>query len=302
MKVQVLLSTFNGETYLPALLDSLAAQTWADLGILVRDDGSKDRTRVLTREYARRARNVQCMDGDHVGFAQSFFQLAERSDSSAHCYAFCDQDDVWLPDKLARAVGLLTRCAADTPTMYCSRQHFVDPELRPLGSSPLPRKPLSFRNALVECPTVGCTVVFNRALRELLRGRIPRHAISHDWWIYLLASAFGHVIYDAESRILYRQHRANAVGVTIGTVQTWQVKITRFLEDGTRHLFINQAGEFRATYGSLLGHEHKRVIDRLLGSRRPLWRRLAYAATADVYRQSALDDLILRARIACDRL
>lgn len=302
MSVQVLLSTFNGEKYLLALLDSLARQNFDNIDILVRDDGSKDGTRSLIQEYAQRARRLQFIGGEHVGFVQSFFQLAARASATAHYYAFCDQDDVWQPDKIARAVALLAHCAPDAPTLYCSRQNLVDPELRPLGLSSLPCKPLSFRNALVECPTVGCTVVFNRALRQLLLRQMPQRAISHDWWLYMLASAFGKVIYDAEARILYRKHGANAVGVTIGAIETWKVKITRFLEDGKLHLIVNQAEEFRRIYGSLLGQEHRLVIDRLLGSRKPFWRRLAYAVTADVYRQSALDQILLKARIACDRI
>lgn len=302
MNVQVLLSTFNGEKYLSALLDSLATQDFTHVDVLVRDDGSHDRTRSLIQEYALRAGRVQFIGGEHVGFVQSFFQLVAQASAAADYYAFCDQDDVWQPDKITRAVGLLAPCAADAPAMYCSRQQFVDPELRPLGLSALPRRPFSFGNALVECPTVGCTVVFNRALRQLLLRQIPQSAISHDWWVYLLASAFGSVVYDSEARILYRKHGANTVGVTIGAIETWKVKVSRFLQDGKLHLIVNQAEEFRRIYGPFLGREPRNVIDRLLESRKHFWRRLAYAVTADVYRQSALDQFILRARIACDRI
>ena len=302
MKVQVLLSTFNGEKYLLALLNSLATQAVDNLDILVRDDGSNDRTRSLIQDYALRTKSVRFLGGEHVGFAQSFFQLVACASAAADYYAFCDQDDVWQPDKISRAVALLASCSSDMPAMYCSRQDYVDPELRPLGLSRLPGKPLSFRNALVECPTVGCTVVFNRPLRELFLRHIPAHAISHDWWIYMLVSAFGTVIYDSEARILYRQHSSNAVGVTVGMLETWKVKITRFLEDGKLHLIVNQAEEFRRIYGSLLPQEHRAVIDRLLESRKYFWRRLAYAATADVYRQSIVDQYILQARIAFDSI
>lgn len=300
MNVQVLLSTFNGEKYLSALLDSLTAQDFVNLDILARDDGSVDRTCTLIREHARRVPGLQFFAADHVGFVQSFFELIARASPAADYYAFCDQDDIWQPQKISRALALLSPFAADSPTMYCSRQRYVDSELRPLGSSPLPRRSLSFGNALVECPTVGCTVVFNRALREILLRQIPQKAISHDWWVYMVAAAFGSVVYDPETMILYRKHGSNAVGVTVGTLETWRVKASRFVEDRKLHLMFNQAEEFRRIYGSQLGPEPRRILDRLLDSRNYFWRRAVYAASADVYRQSFVDNGLLKARIALD--
>lgn len=300
MKAQVLLSTFNGESYLPALLESLAAQDYPELEILVRDDGSKDATCAMLIKHARSNARYCVVRDEHLGFVKSFFTLVKHASDAAEYYAFCDQDDVWQPNKVTRAVAQLAAGPPDVPALYCSRQDFVDAELRPLGSSPLPSKALAFRNALVECPTVGCTIVFNRALRQLFLHRIPERAMSHDMWMFLLASAFGRVVFDSESRILYRQHAGNTVGVTLGAWQTWKIKVTRFLADGRLHLFVNQAEEFRQIYGALLPAEHRLVLDRLLDSRKSLWRRLSYAATCDVYRQTTMDNYILKARIACN--
>ena len=197
---------------------------------------------------------------------------------------------------------LLSRCPPEVPALYCARVAVVDKDLNPLGYSTIPRRPLSFRNALVECEARGCTVVFNRAARQLLIQEFPKDVWSHDMWIYLVTSAFGTVIYDSEAKIFYRKHVGNAVGVSVGIGEALRVKISRFFKDAKLHLVVRQAEEFRRIYGSTLSNEHRKIIERFLNSRKQFWDRLRYALSCDVYRQSTLDHCILKARIALDCL
>jgi hypothetical protein len=143
--------------------------------------------------------------------------------------------------------------------------------------------------------------LLNQAARRLLTP-FPSACVSHDWWIYLVVSAFGAVLYDSESRILYRQHTSNVFGISTGTMDAWRIKIRQFLKDGHSNLIAKQAEEFNRVYGSLIPDEHRRVIERFLGSRKQFWERLRYALSCDVYRQSTLDQYILKARIALDCL
>lgn len=301
MSVQILLSTYNGERYLRALLDSLRSQDYPHLSILIRDDGSTDNTPVLLQDYARGSTNIEIVRGEHLGFVRSFFTLFTLASPSAKYLALCDQDDVWQPNKISRAVTLLATCPPHLPGLYCSRLALVDQDLKLLRYSEMPGKGLSFRNALVENRVVGCTSLFNRPALRLL-APFPSACVSHDWWIYLVASAFGTVVYDSEPRILYRRHASNVFGISTGTLDSWRTKLRRFLNDGKSKLIVKQAEEFRRIYGSALTDEHREVIDRLIESRKQFWDRLRYAWSCDVYRQTILDQCILKARIALDLL
>lgn len=301
MSVQLLLSTYNGEAYLRPLLDSLLAQDYADLTILVRDDGSDDITPALLQEYAARSNNIEIVCGEHRGFIASYFSLLRMASPQATYVALCDQDDVWRPDKLSRAVNRLALCAADVPALYCSRLLLTDGNLRPLGFSEIPKRALAFRNALVENQAAGCTMVLNAAARRLL-AQAPSACISHDWWIYLAVSAYGLIAYDPEPAIYYRKHSANTIGMSFRSGEMWRIKVTRFLRDWNLHQVVKQAEEFRRLHAAFLPNEPKQVLDRFLESRKTFLDRLRYAFSCDVYRQSALDQCILRARIALDCL
>jgi glycosyltransferase involved in cell wall biosynthesis len=301
MSVQILLSTYNGERYLRPLLDSLGSQGYPDLSILIRDDGSIDNTPALLREYASRLKNVAVVHGEHLGFVQSFFTLLGLASRTSKYLALCDQDDVWQADKVSRAVELLSACPPNLPALYCSRLALVDENLKPLRLSEMPAKGLSFRNALVENHVVGCTSLFNQSALQLLTP-VPSACVSHDWWIYLVASAFGAVVYDREPRILYRQHPHNVFGISSSVLDRWKTKLRGFLNDGKSRLIVKQAEEFRRIYGSALTDEHRKVINRLIDSRKQTWDRLRYAWSCDVYRQTILDQCILKARIALDLL
>jgi glycosyltransferase involved in cell wall biosynthesis len=300
--VQILLSTYNGARYLEPLVESVAMQDWPDLDVLVRDDGSSDDTLALLQELSARHRRMTVQAESNVGFVQSFFRLLELSSPAADYLAFCDQDDVWHRDKISRAVATLRSYPDLDPLLYCSRLELVDQDLRHLGYSAVPRRGVTFRNALVECPLQGCTVVINRAARHLLLGGLPAHAFSHDWWMYLVISAFGTVVYDEEAHIRYRCHGSNVFGASLRTVDRVRVHGRRFLDVGASRPVAAQAAAFMRAYGSSLGDEHQSVLRRFLASRQPVWRRLAYACHCDVYRQSRISDAILRLLIAVDRL
>jgi glycosyltransferase involved in cell wall biosynthesis len=269
--------------------------------ILVRDDGSNDDTTALLHKYATTCKNVTVVFGTHVGFVRSFFTLLEIASPTADYLALCDQDDVWREDRISRAVARLSQCPSETATLYCLRLVVVDENLQPLKYSEIPRRGLSFRNALVENQVPGCTILLNQATRRLLTP-IPSACVSHDWWIYLVVSALGTIVYDEEPSILYRQHAANVFGVPAGKLDMWKGKIRQFLRDGKRKCIVRQAEEFRRMYGAVLSDEHRKVIERFLASRKRLGDRLRYALSCGVYRQSPRDHCLLKARIAFDLL
>jgi glycosyltransferase involved in cell wall biosynthesis len=301
--VQVLVSTYNGAAYLKAQIDSLLAQDHAPVKILVRDDGSSDGTVALLREYQAAHPGIEVVLGANLGFAQSFLTLLTLSSPTADYIAFCDQDDVWRPGKISRAAHFLKAYPKETPTLYCSRFTVVDENLGVLGQSRILKRELSFRNALVECPTPGPTIVISQAARRLLLQGIPPNIYSHDWWAYLVVSAFGKIVFDDEPTILYRQHASNVVGTRVGFLRRVGVKIRRFWKIGKRQVVLKQAEELSRLYGPALTAEQRWTLERFVGSsRKQFLGRLRYACSCDVYRQSAFDSLVLRALISLNRL
>ena len=201
----MLLASYNGARYLPALLDSLRAQThpWR---LLWRDDGSTDATVAMLRASGGR----ELAAGERLGVLGSFLTLLRHAEGTV---AFCDQDDVWLPDKLARAAAALP---PDGPCLYCARQILVDSELRKVGESERVRH-AGFPAALTQNVAAGCTIVMNPQAARLVAASRPPPGTLHDWWSYLLiAASGGRVMCDPQATILYRQHAANVVGAPAG--------------------------------------------------------------------------------------
>ena len=222
MTVAILLATYNGEKYLKAQLDSFVSQTHSDWALLWRDDGSNDGTRAVMQQFtatigADRCSEITGTDG-RIGATASFMTLL-RAAAGYPLVAFADQDDVWLPEKLARAVAGLNTVPDSEPGLYCARHLVVDAELHPRGESYRLRRPPGFPDALVQNVVTGCTAMLNRAAATLIAATDPPAGSVHDWWSYILVSAAGgRVIADDTPVILYRQHGSNAIGVTPSTL------------------------------------------------------------------------------------
>ncbi len=217
--VTILLATFDGGTFLAEQLASLAAQSVPDWRLLWRDDGSTDNSVSILEQFAAahpgRVRRLATPSG-RVGVAASYHALAQAAPPDTYL-AFCDQDDVWLPHKMARALAALRAVPATRPALYCSRQFLVNARLDRLGTSiDLPTRPgmaEDFARALTGNLATGCTIVLNPAAGALLRTAPPPAGALHDWWSYLLVTgAGGAVIADAEPTLLYRQHGGNLIG------------------------------------------------------------------------------------------
>lgn len=214
--VAILLGSYNGAKYIGQQLDSIAKQTHAHWRLIISDDGSIDDTlqqiERSTQDWAPGQLVVR--QGPHQGFCQNFLSMACDTSVQADMYAFSDQDDVWLPEKLQVAVEHIQQHARpDQPYVYCGRTSYVRDNLKPYEQSTLFVYPRSFRNALIQSIAGGNTMVFNQAAKQLIEqaGMVP--TVSHDWWLYqLITGAGGRVFYDEKSYILYRQHALALVG------------------------------------------------------------------------------------------
>jgi glycosyltransferase involved in cell wall biosynthesis len=214
--VAILLCTYNGSQYLEEQLDSINAQTHQNWIVIASDDGSSDQTLEILQRYKVKwhSKKLTIRSGPQKGFCQNFLSLACDPEIRADYYAFCDQDDVWLPNKLKVALGNISaNQSIDVPYLYCGRTKYVNEHLKPLGMSPLFVFPPSFRNALVQSIAGGNTMIFNQSAKSLVEQAGPLKVASHDWWIYqLITGAEGVVFYDPVPQLLYRQHEYALVG------------------------------------------------------------------------------------------
>ena len=188
--VAILLSTYNGAPFLSEQLHSLLAQTHRDWVLYWRDDGSSDGTQEIARCFLAglpTERAVILPQDGRVGSTESFLRLLRTAVAAGHAaFAFADQDDIWLPEKLARGIAALRQVADDMPALYCARQMLVDARLHPIAlSRPVRRRP-GFPAALTQNIATGCTMLLNPVAAALVGRSQPPAASMHDWWCYLL--------------------------------------------------------------------------------------------------------------------
>jgi len=226
-KVAILLCTYNGEGYIKEQLSTITLQEFDNWKIFASDDGSKDATVELLKEFQRDygVNRIEIYDGPRKGSTSNFLFILNKAISSCDYFAFCDQDDRWSPGKLMTAVKSLASLNNEVPTLYCGATKYISADGKFLQNSYIFQKPPSFGNALVQSIAGGNTMVFNCASAKLLsKTPIDQRLIAHDWWLYILVSAHGgDIIYDKNSYLDYRQHN-NAL---IGENRSLRAKITR---------------------------------------------------------------------------
>ena len=221
--VEILMAVYNGEAFLAEQIDSILRQSDGRWHLTVSDDGSTDGSGAIIDEYVRSHpdRIARHYAGGRFGNARDhFFHLMAQCD--ADYMLFCDQDDVWYPDKVARTRQALEAAEAawgsDMPVLVFSDQTPTDAELKPLAPSLMRYQNqyfghFDYRSILIQNVVTGGAMGINRALARL-GGRFGdgSRIIMHDWWLAVVAARFGRIVYIDESLGAYRQHGENAVG------------------------------------------------------------------------------------------
>lgn len=220
--IAILMSTYNGERYLAEQLDSIIAQTYTDWRLFVRDDGSKDRTLKILDEYVQKDTRITILrDTENRGACQSFERLLEQC-GEADYYAFADQDDVWMPDKLAVSLEAIRKAEKDFPNQAVvvhTDLQVVDEQLNEIAPSfwhyggIVPEILDANIHYLAICNSVtGCAMLMNRAARKAAIPFLPG-IFMHDAWVALaVLKAGGRVVPIVQKTILYRQHTQNVCG------------------------------------------------------------------------------------------
>jgi glycosyltransferase involved in cell wall biosynthesis len=241
--VEVLLATFNGERFLRQQIDSILSQSYENLRILARDDGSSDSTMAILKEYEQRFpqrfRVIPKISPDR-GAKENFLQLMKASTADYAC--FSDQDDVWLADKVEKTMlamaELESHRGTTTPLLVFTDLRVVDDTLKTLHESfwqhsGINPEHIHRLNILLGHNVVtGCTMLINRSLLTMAL-QMPQEAAMHDSWIALLASSFGAAAIVPDKTVMYRQHDQNVIGANEHNRSPREL-ISRFLQRESR--------------------------------------------------------------------
>lgn len=267
--VEVLLSTYNGALYLSEQIDSILAQTYRDWRLTIRDDGSTDDTVGIIKRYRALYPDKITLVTDtegRLGPCQSFARLLGLS--TAPYAMFCDQDDVWLPEKTEltlKEMKRLEESSKGSPVLIHTDMKVVDRNLKVIAKSFWKYQHLDpgmrgTGNLLIMNNATGCTMMINNKLREISLP-IPGEAILHDWWINLVASAFGKIGYIDFPALLYRQHGENEAGASSYPFNYLTARVVAL--DNASNLMrriVRQAQAFFSAYGSKLPEEERKRV------------------------------------------
>lgn len=267
MKVLVLMSTYNGELYLGEQIDSILTQKGVDVDLLVRDDGSEDKTCDILETYSKKYKNIKWVSSNNIGFVRSFSELLKMAGTIEYdYYAFSDQDDVWMPEKLQTACNSLLSYDNSLPLLFSSNSIYVDENLNKLGFFHQEEPYRTKENVMIYPTEQGCSMVFNMRAVELYNKRPPSIAW-HDRWMCLICTYFGETIYSQLPLFYYRIHSKNALGENNNSF--WKRITGKFLL-----LWNGQIGNFCMTeeffmaYGSELDEKYIRFFNIYLNYRK----------------------------------
>ena len=258
-KVIVLMSTYNGEKYIGEQIESLINQTYKNIEILIRDDGSKDRTVEIIKKFATENKNIDLKEGKNIGFINSFFELLKMADNDADYFAYCDQDDVWMEDKIERAVNFMEKADNTKPVLYFSNSDYYDGNMNFLKTAEK-NKVYNFRNSLVECVTQGMTMVVNKKTKEIIAENRPQNCLYHDWWTYMICSGFGEIIYDNKSLVKYRRHNKSVTVEGKSPIQLFIWRVKKFFIGDSLKQIKKQWIDYEKFYSDRLDSENKKLI------------------------------------------
>ncbi|SEI19060.1 glycosyltransferase family 2 protein [Tardiphaga sp. OK245] len=290
--VIILLATRNGAEFLQPQLDSFRAQTYGNWALLVSDDGSTDDTVEIIQRFASSVpQPVMIVPGPQKGFWQNFVMLVRSEAINGDLFAYSDQDDIWFPEKLARAVDWFN-VRAESPALYFTRTELMHGDGMPAGFSPLFTRAPLFRNALVQNIGGGNTMVFNRSARAaLLATPTDAELVSHDWWTYQVVTGIGgDAYYDPWPSLRYRQHSQNIVGANIG----WRARMVRLTAFANGRVVSWNEVNLRVLdrMRDALTPENAGVVDLFAKARHVAWpMRLWLIWKSGVYRQSLVENI-----------
>ena len=290
MTTAILLASYNGAAFIREQLDSLLAQTYRGSVIYVHDDGSADETPAILADYAARYPDqLKIVTGPPCGSSRDNFWYL-LSCVEADVYFFCDQDDIWLPDKVEKSVSRLTSLHGTKRLVFCDMK-VVDEAGSVIDESFLHyngRDPgqLRYPRILIDNPAAGTAICMDRGLRDVaLSAPFDLSGVEmHDGFLTAMAALVGELSYIDEALVLYRQHGSNAMGAARS--ETVLQRILRNVRDLASGRFIANKKEFLSLSRSAarelsglpaVGEKDRRILYTYAHLERlPKWKRVRF--------------------------
>lgn len=262
MDVDILLATYNGEKFLKEQIDSILNQTYPHFNLLIRDDGSTDRTLDIIKSYEDP--RIKLLDNSQNGGVVNNFSALLQS-SFAPYVLLCDQDDVWNLDKVEKLLVIAQAFDEGKPLLVHHDMEVVDSELKMISPSfweysKLNPLATSLNRLLMQNNVTGAACLINHALVEKALP-IPQEALMHDHWLALIASAFGDVIPVKEVMMKYRQHGKNQLGAKKQGVISYLNKGFKKLGKAPFALNQKQARAFISRFYNQLDDQNKTLLN-----------------------------------------
>jgi len=271
--ISILMATYNGERFIKEQIESLLEQTVSDYKLYISDDNSTDSTYEIAQGYARKHPEkifVSQNENNLGGAKQNFIQMMITHIDEY--IMLCDQDDVWLPGKIEKSLHKMKELedchGISKPILIYTDLNVVDENLNVISTSYFKTEDINnekktLNKIVARNITTGCTVMYNRALADLINVT-PEHMIMHDWWLTLIACAFGELGTIYEPTILYRQHSDNEIGIV--KVKTLSHMLHKLINYKEAKRVLNdtyaQAASLLKIYNDKLSNEQKEFLNK----------------------------------------
>lgn len=299
-KVIICMSTYNGEKYVKEQLESLLNQTYKNIEIYVRDDGSKDNTVSILEEYEKQNK-IHFIKGKNVGVVGSFYECLKITYDNGEYFAYCDQDDKWHSDKIERAIKKLEEKKEEIPLLYFSEFNYCDESLNFVNKSNLNKKGTSFENSIVECISFGIAEVFNKKLAEKILESGTENICFHDWWAYMIAAGLGKVIYDDEATVEYRRTGSNVSPSGKAGIKLQIYRVKKFMFGKYFRNIRVQIDKYKNLFYKELKDKNKKVID-LFSVKYSFVNSIRKVFYPKMFRQNIVDEIMCRVLFLFGRL
>ena len=292
-KIQVLMSTYNGEKYLEEQLESILNQKGNfDLSILVRDDGSKDNTVEILKRYSKKIK-LEIIEGENLGVNESLKELFLNCDINNNYFALSDQDDVWIDSKIQTAIEKIDKTNENSLVMFASRSFVTDIDMNIKGKTEDPGSRASYYNAMVQNVCPGHTQVFNRKVVEELKKNYSKDMFVIDWWIYLLVTALGELVFERECTVKHRQHGKNSSGYEVNFFEKLKQRVKN-LNKYKKSPVSLQLESFYEIYKFQMKKEYREETEKFLKNQRNIFRRIQYVLKSKVFRFGNLENILFK--------
>lgn len=292
-KVAVLLSSYNGEKYIGKQIESIVRQNYPNVELYIRDDGSTDGTLDIINRYVLNYENVHLIQGDHnLGYPDCFYALTDDENIQADYYAFADQDDYWLRNKIKRAVEVLEQQDGSKPCSYYAGYMICNEGLKAQKESRTKKRSLKFSESLFEVCGLEFTQVVNAKAMEVIRQYKPMRVKARGTWMSPLLTGLGSVVYDNYCCAYYRRHESAVTNSDTGLFGIWIWRIKEFFNGGFAE-YSALLEDIQNVFGKQLQQPDQKTL-KVFTAKRSIGNQLRKIFYGKRLRSNWIDELALR--------